>query len=404
MRVLQINSVCGTGSTGRVVVGIDQVLREQGHESYIGYGRGFAKNHNAIRIGSSLDNYVHAAVTRVSDRHGFGSRRATKVFIDKVDNLNPDVIHLHNIHGYYIHVGLLFEFIKKRQKPVIWTLHDCWAFTGHCAYFDYAACERWQTECYSCPEKRSYPASLLIDNSRNNFSSKKGVFRGTENLTMVTPSKWLKGLLERSFLSDYPVEVINNGIDLGAFRPTSSNFRKDQALLGKFIILGVANVWDRRKGYHYFVRLSSMLAKDEIIVLVGVTEQQKKRLPANIVGVTRTDSVEELAAIYSTADVFVNPTLEDNFPTTNLEALACGLPVITFETGGSVECIDASCGFVVEKGYIHELYDAIRVMRREWRDKESLRWRCVSRAAMLYDRNDRFLEYVQLYQQKLACL
>jgi putative colanic acid biosynthesis glycosyltransferase len=396
VKILQINSVCGIGSTGRIATDIDKILKEKGHESYIAYGRGEARNcDTSIRIGSRFDNYMHVVKTRLFDKHGFGSKKATEEFINKIKELNPDVIHLHNIHGYYINIEILFNYLKEANKPVIWTLHDCWAFTGHCAHFDYIGCERWKTGCYSCPQKNIYPSSMLVDNSYHNFIKKKEIFSGVKDMTIVTPSKWLAGIVKQSFLSQYPVKVINNGIDLDVFRPTESNFREKYNITNKFIILGVANVWGKRKGYEYFIELSRKIRKDEIIVIVGLTEKQKKRLPNNVIGITKTNNIEELARIYSAADVFINPTLEDNFPTTNLEALACGTPVISFDTGGSVECMDKSCGFVVEKGNLKELINAIEKVKEK--GKLNYSYHCVKRAKNLYNKKDRVNEYVQEY-------
>ena len=394
MRVLQINSVCGVGSTGRIATDIHSMLIQKGYESYIAYGRDLPKNcTTSIKIGTKLDNYIHVALTRALDKHGFGSIKATRNFIKKVDQLDPDIIHLHNIHGYYINIKVLFDYLKKSGKPVIWTLHDCWSFTGHCAHFDYAGCNKWTTGCHNCPEKSSYPASIFFDNSRVNYQMKKEIFTGVKDLTIVTPSKWLAGLVKLSYLKEYPVKVINNGIDLEVFKPTQSDFRKKYNLENKFIILGVANVWGRRKGFKYFIELSEKIKNDEAIVMVGLSKKQKESLPKNIIGITKTNNVKELAEIYTAADVFVNPTLEEVMGLTNVEALACGTPVITFDTGGSVECIDKNTGYVVEKGNLEHLIQAIESLKRDVDRAKSSK----ARARNLFNKNDRFEEYIQLY-------
>lgn len=394
MKVLQINSVCGIGSTGRIATDIHNILIEQGHQSYIAYGRDLPKNcDNAIIIGNKIDNYTHVAKTRLLDKHGFGSKQATIEFIDKIKELDPDIIHLHNIHGYYINVEILFNYLKEASKPVVWTLHDCWSFTGHCAYFDYVGCDKWKIGCYSCPEKKAYPSSLIFDNSKNNYLNKKRIFTGVKNLTIVTPSQWLANLVQESFLNEYPVNVINNGIDLNTFRPNEGDFRKKFNLNGKFIILGVASVWDRRKGLKYFVELADKVSEDEVIVLVGLTEKQMNQIPENIIGITRTNNVEELVDIYSSADVFVNPTLEDNFPTTNLEALACGTAVITFDTGGSPESIDKITGIEIENRTSNQIYEVISKLRRSPFRKNA----CVEKGKE-FDKSKKFMEYVKLYE------
>jgi len=368
LKVLQINTVCGVGSVGRIVRQIHEALREKGHESYIAYGRKPLGCDGAIRIGGDLDVYFHVFLTRVFDLHGFGSKKATKKFLKIVEEINPDIIHLHNIHGYYLNIEVLFDFLKSFDKPVVWTLHDCWAFTGHCSYFTYAKCERWKTGCYSCPEKKSYPRSVIFDNSKSNYARKKKAFTGAKNMTLVTPSQWLAGLVKESFLRDYPVQVIPNGIDTEVFKPTPSDFKKRYGLDGKFLILGVANVWEKRKGFDYFLDLSKYLSDDEIIVLVGLSDERIKNLPNNIIGIKRTNSAKELAEIYTAADVFFNPTLEDNYPTVNLEAQACGTYVITFDSGGAKETIiSKESGIAIKPCNAEDIMNLIRVLRSKGR-------------------------------------
>ena len=400
MNILQINSVCGIGSTGRIVTDLHTILTDRGHQSSIAYGRDSAHNcKQAIRIGSKLDNVLHVGRTRLFDSHGFGSATATQKLITQIKILDPDVIHLHNIHGYYLHIRLLFEYLKEVNKPVIWTLHDCWSFTGHCSYFDFVGCDRWQSKCYNCPLKGDYPKSIGLDRSRLNFKQKKALFTGLEKLTLVTPSYWLAGLVKQSFLKKYPVEVIHNGIDLEAFQPTPSCFRQRYNLENKFILLGVAAVWTERKGYDYFLELATRLKPDETLVLVGVNEKQIKSFPDNIIGIGRTSSTTELAEIYSAADVFVNPTLEEVLGLVNIEALSCGTPVITFSSGGSPECLDEGCGLVVERGDLSALVAAIATIKNNGRESYSARGQ--KRAQNHFDKDDRFEEYIALYEKYL---
>ena len=392
MKILQINSVCGVGSTGRIATDLYKVLEEQGHECKIAYGRGTApKGIDSIKIGSNLDNYMHVLKTRVFGKHGFGSVSSTMKFIEDVKEYDPDIIHLHNIHGYYINIEILFNYLKEANKPVIWTLHDCWAFTGHCAYFDYVGCDKWKNGCNKCPQKEGYPTSKVFDNSKLNYEKKRELFTSIKNMTIVTPSKWLANLVKESFLGKYPVEVINNGIDLEVFKPTESDFRERYNLQDKFIILGVASVWEERKGLKYFIELSKELSADYKVVVVGVTEKQKKELPNNILAITRTNNVKELAEIYTAVDVFVNPTLEDNFPTTNLEALACGTPVITFNTGGSVESIDNKNGIVVYEKDLNALKKAILKINNNILNYEI--------KSEIYNKFDRYKDYIELYHK-----
>jgi len=367
LKVLQINSVCGKGSTGRIVLDIHNALIEQGHKSLVAYGREPAIGcENAIRIGTKKDIYAHGLYTRIFDKHGLGSQKATRQFIKNIETESPDIIHLHNIHGYYLNYEILFRFLKNFGKPVIWTFHDCWPFTGHCAHFTYAGCERWQKVCHDCPQKRSYPGSLVFDNSRKNFERKREAFTGVKDLTIITPSKWLAGLVKQSFLSEYETVVISNGIDTTVFRPVPSDFKSRHAIEDKFMILGVANVWDQRKGLKYFLELADILENDEIIVLVGLTKKQVESLPANIIGITRTNNIQELVEIYSAADVFVNPTLEETFGMTNLEAQACGTYVVTFDSGGTRETIiDSSHGTVCGEKTTQALRNLLNDLRSQ---------------------------------------
>lgn len=394
MKVLQINSVCGRGSTGRIAVDLADVLAEQGHTCRIACGRDAVPEKYqdiAVRVSSDWDVRLHGLETRLFDAHGFGSRRATARFLDWVRDYDPDVIHLHNIHGYYINVELLFDYLKQAGKPVVWTLHDCWPFTGHCAYFTAAGCAAWKTRCGACPQRGAYPRCLFPGNAGRNQDRKRAAFLGVPGLTLVTPSHWLAGLAGESFLRDYPVRVIPNGIDLNVFRPTDGSFRARHGLEGKTLLLGVAGVWDQRKGLEDFLALAGLLDERFRIVLVGLSDNQRRGLPENVLGIGRTDSVRELAELYSTADVFLNPTHEDNFPTTNLEALACGTPVITYDTGGSPEALDGTCGVVTKEPTPRALLDALGRLRASPED-------CLRRAA-LFDKKQRFLEYTALYQE-----
>ena len=397
INILQINSVCGIGSTGRIATDLHAILMQEGHHSTVAYGRSTSINcDHTIRIGSRFGNNSHVAITRLFDAHGFGSVFATKAFIAKVKALNPDVIHLHNLHGYYLHVGLLFEYLKYVDKPVIWTLHDCWAFTGHCAHFDYIGCDRWKYGCYDCPLKFEYPKSLFIDRSISNYRLKKKAFSGVKKLKIVTPSKWLADLVKVSYLQEYPVTTINNGINLNVFKPTVSDFRNRHNLQGQFIVLGVASIWSGHKGYQYFIDLAKLLRSDEKIVLVGVSKSQIKQLPAGIIGISKTNSVAELAEIYSIADVFVNPTLEEVLGLVNIEAMACGTPVVTFNSGGSPECLDESCGLVVDRGDLLGLVAAIAKVRENGKGFYSAK--CRQRAVEQYNKDVRFAEYLELYK------
>lgn len=396
MKLLQINSVCGQGSTGRIAKDIHDLFAKFGHECLFAYGRGTAPSGiNSLRIGTDIDNYLHAAATRLFDIHGFSSTSATKEFIKKVKEYSPDLIHLHNLHGYYINVEILFNYLKEASRPIIWTLHDCWAFTGHCAHFDYIGCNRWQKGCYDCPQKNIYPSSLIYDNSKKNYVKKRNIFASLANMVIVTPSKWLATIVAKSFLNVYPLQVINNGIDLEVFRHIANDFRQRYDLQDKFIILGVANIWAFKKGLDDFINLSKEIDNDKFkIVMVGLTANQMKILPKNILGIERTNNAQELAEIYSAADVFFNPTYEEVLGMTNIEALACGTPVISYNSGGSPECIDSKSGFIIGKGEwkkVPEILEKIKNSKCEdMRD-----------GVMSFNKNEKYMEYINLYKKLL---
>ncbi len=396
MKIIQINSVEGVGSTGRIASGIQRVAINNGHEFINAYGRESNQNNNNIKIGERSDIYKHVMMTRVFDRHGLGSKKATIKFIEDIKKENPDIIHLQNLHGYYINIQILFCFLKNYNKPVVWSLHDCWSFTGHCSHFEYKNCQKWKESCYKCPEKKSYPKSYILDNSNLNFKDKKKIFNGVSNLTIVTGSKWLDNNLNYSFLKDYNRVNIPTGIDLNLFFPRNTSIKKQFGIENKFLIVGVASTWGERKGLDQFIKLSQKIQDDEVILLVGVNKKEKSILPSNIIAVEKTSSIDELANIYSSADVFVNPTLEDTFPTTNLEAQACGTPVITYNTGGSPESVPADCGYITKKLDVDELYAHISKIKKDTKEKYFLS--CIENAKK-YDMNVIYKKYLNLYEE-----
>lgn len=361
MRILMINVVCGIRSTGRICTDLATALEAQGHEVKIAYGReGVPEQYKkyAVRIGNDWDVNLHGVKARLFDACGFGSIRATREFINWVKEYDPDVIHLHNIHGYYINIDILFDYLRSCGKRILWTLHDCWAFTGHAAYCEAAGCERWTDGCYNCPKTKDYPLSCF-DRSRNNWKRKKELFTGIPNMTLITPSYWLKQLVEKSFLKEYPVVVIHNGIDTNKFRPLDNVSIDKLNPDGKKVILGAAAKWDERKGLNDFIKLNGMINHSNYqIVVVGLTENQIRQLPLDMTGIAATDTVDDLVTLYNIATVFVNFTYEDNYPTTNLEAIACRTPVISYNTGGSGES-SARYGRVIEKAGVEEALEII---------------------------------------------
>lgn len=399
--LLQINSVVNFRSTGTIVENIGRNAIMHGWQSYIAYGRVARPSQSELmRIGNNWDVYLNGLETRLFDRHGLGSKKVTEKLIRQLKELKPNIIHLHNIHDYYINIKVLFNYLNTVDIPLVWTFHDCWPITGHCAHFELVGCDKWKTECHDCPQKKEYPASLFIDRSRKNHQLKKALFTSVKNLTLVPVSSWLGSMLQESYLSKYTVKVINNGIDLNIFHPDKKSINiKEKYNIGKtFLILGVATAWSNDKGLKEFIELSK--SPDWKVVLIGVSDQIKKQLPENILILSRTENQHDLAAFYAAADVFVNPTYQDSFPTVNLEAMASGTPVITYRTGGSPEAIDDKTGFVVEKGDIDGLLNAIHTVKQKGKSSYSIA--CRERAERLYDKNDRYMDYIKLYESILA--
>lgn len=383
-----------SGSTGRIVEGIGLQIMAAGHQSFAAWGRRFQPSKStAIRIGGKADIAMHGAKSVLLDKHGLGSEKSTRRFVQQLAEIKPDLVHLHNIHGYYINYVVLFDYLKANQIPLVWTLHDNWSFTGHCSNFDRFNCEKWKTECGSCPMIRYYPRAL-IDNSTSNFRTKKSAFLGLRNVTIVTPCHWLANLVRQSFLSQYRVQVIHNGVDLDQFKPVPKAAGSDET-----IMLGVASVWPEIKGLADFCKLRNELPADVRIVLIGLSEKQIRSLPPGIEGIRRTESIRELAQWYSRATALVSPTYSDTFPTTNLEALACGTPVITYQTGGGPESLSPETGKVVERGNFKQIAAAFMDYVRNPSDER--RRRCRERAMQRFSSTDRFADYVGLYQRML---
>lgn len=391
--LLQINVTANWGSTGKIAEQIGFCAMRHGWESFIAYGRWCnpSKSH-LIKIGNKLDMYMHYAEQRIRDNEGLCSRGATKQLIKLISEIRPDVVQLHNIHDHYLNYRLLFEYLNKTEIRVVWTLHDCWAFTGHCFHFITKGCERWKTECFDCPLQREYPKTLF-DRSRKNFTIKKNIFGANNNLTIIACSEWIANFVRQSFLKDKPIRVINNGVDLNVFKNSASLCTNEKV----FHVLAVSNVWNKDKGFDDILKLRELLSSEYEMTIVGVTKQQLNSLPQGLVGIERTQNVQELVALYSKADVFINPTYADNFPTVNLESLACGTPVITYRTGGSPEAIDEKTGVVVEQGDVNGLVAAIHNMKEYSLSSAD----CRKRAEECFDKDKCFEKYVELYEKLL---
>lgn len=394
MKVFFINAVCGRGSTGRIVTDITNLLHDNGDDFCVAFSHGTAVNideQHVCRIGSQNDYYLHNLLSRITDHEGGFSYKATKQLIKRIRAFDPDVIHIHNTHGHWLNQKILFQYLKNCGKKIIWTLHDCWAFTGHCAHFTYVGCDKWHTGCQRCPQLKAYPRSYGVDRSEKNYKEKQELFTKIPNLTIVTPSEWLARLVRESFLGKYPIEVIYNGLDMDVFKPTLGDIRQRYGLEKKKIILGVASVWMKKKGFNDFLKLADMLDEQSVIVLVGVTSKQRAALPANVIGIIHTESVEELAKIYTTADVFVNLSYEETMGIVTAEALACGTPAIVYGAAAVPEVVDNASGVIVKTGDLQGIADAIYHM-----DKR--KYPLVRNRAACFERSLQYSKYLQLYR------
>lgn len=401
--IFQISIEVNSGSVGRIAEQIGQVAISHGWDSYITYARNHLPSKSkTIKIGTKWDLYWHGIMTRLFDRHCLHSTMATKELVRQIERIKPDIIQLHHIHGYFLNMQILFGYLSSISTPVVWIFHDCWAMTGHCAHFDYVGCDKWLSQCGACAQKNVYPGSYLLDRSFKNYQLKRRLFNSVQNMTIVPVSKWLGGIVCQSFLQNSPIEVIQNGIDLQLFSPQSDKdvcaMRNRLGLVEQlFVLLGVASTWDQRKGLEDFIQLHNIIPTNWKVVLVGLSKEQIERLPIGIIGIERTENIAQLATLYTMASVFINPTWEDTFPTTNLEALACGTPVITYRTGGSVESISEEVGYVVEKGDVEGLKKNINAILQK--GEGAYQDTCRSRALKYYDKDERFEDYIKLYNK-----
>lgn len=403
-KLLQINPVLRVStSTGRIMQEIGELALQNGWESYIAYGKGRDGirpcKSQLIPVGNRWSTLWHGFETRLLDRHGLASTEATRTLVRQIEKIRPDIIHIHNIHGYFLNYRVLFEYLAHCSIPVVWTVHDCWLYTGHCYYYSYIGCTKWQTGCNHCPQKKEFPASLLVDRSARNYADKKIAFTSMpqDRFIIVPVSNWIKDEMRHSFLNGYDFRVIHNGINTDIFHICNTQrVASRYGLVGKHVLLGVASIWSKEKGLEDFIQMAHFLNADEIIVLVGIKEEERKTLPENIVGIARTENTHELAELYSLADAFINPTWQDNYPTVNMEAIACGTPVVTYRTGGSMEAVTEATGFVVERGDYKGLLEAARTIRQ--RGKSYYQSVCRKYALRHFNKEERYADYFRLYE------
>lgn len=397
-KLVQINTVCN-GSTGKIMCDIAKEAENQGYKTYCFYGRGNAsKETNCIKIGNNIGAYFHVFLTRIFDKHGHGSYFATKKLVKQIKSINPDVINLHNLHGYYLNIGVLFKYLKNDYNgKIIWTFHDCWPFTGHCTHFVNAKCNKWKKECNNCPQKKEYPKSILFDSSFKEFNYKKQLFTKINNLEIVVASSWMNNLIKDSFLKEYPVTIIKNGIDINLFKPMIDKkiYQKYNIPTNKKIILGVSSVWNKQKGINIFKKLSEIIDKEKyVIVMVGLKKEQLNELSNDIIKVLKTDNQTDLVKLYSIADVFVNPSIEESFSLVTVEALACNTPIIVPNTTATEEFVINNNGLVVEHN-LNSYYEAIKEIT-----SNKSKYKNANKNIEKYKRINMINNYLKLYGRK----
>lgn len=402
-KLFQVNVVANSGSTGKIAEQIGLLAMADGWDSYMAYGRwNYNSSLKLYKIGSKKDIYLHGLKSILLDKHSMGSKWATRAFIKEIQRVKPDIIHIHNIHGYYLNLPLLCDFLAEYGKPIVMTLHDCWTVTGHCVHFQDINCDRWIKGCHHCPNLKGYPKSLFVDNSKNNWNIKKESFQKILPLLTIVPvCNWLSDIVSRSFLKHATRKVIVNGIDLDIFRPMENvlETRIKYKLVDKFVILAVSNGWNSTKGLEDILWIRDKLSDEYVIVMVGVNPRQKKKLPQGIMGICKTENVVQLVELYAISDVFLNPTYEDTLPTVSIEALACGTPVISYNTGGSADIVDENVGILIERGNRDVLLSSIGEIRS--RGKATYQKLCREKALNIFNNQKCFSDYLKLYKELL---
>lgn len=405
MKVLQINQVVRVTSTGRIVENLGNYLMEQGHESYIAYSGRPKNESNSIlyQVSNSIDTNLHALNTRLFDRHGLYSKKVTKDFVKWIVQVDPDIIHLHNIHGYYLNYPILFEFLKLCKKPIFWTFHDFWPITGHCSHFININCEKWREQCQSCPKLKYYPASLILDNSRDNYNIKKRIFNSLDGLIVISISDWVKGLLQESFLSEKSIIRISNGINSSVFKPTSfmkSRILNKYGLEDKVFLIALATTWQKSKGYYDFLKLAESIPSKYQLILVGLVGKMAENLPQSIKAISRTYNQEDLVELYNLAEINLNLSYQETFGLTTVEALMCGVPSIVYNATASPELVTEETGIVVEPGDIAGVVDAINKIMSNG-GKKFYAQKCREHALKYFDERIIYQKHLELYQNAL---
>ena len=398
--LLQFDTCLGVGSTGRIAEIIGDLARNAGWHTYMCHGSRFVRSSSmkSIQVGNKLDEYRHYIVSSVFDRHGLGSCKPTRDLIKQIDQINPDIVQIHNIHGYYANYKILFEYLANRGIPTVITMHDFLLMTGHCAYIN-KSCSKWETGCGHCSRLGEYPASVF-DRTKKNWALKKNLFDAfdRDKLVIVPVSYWLEGFAKRSLLGECQFNVIQNGVDTTVFLPYQGEHSKLWKCIdwNKYTIITVADRWTDANGFNDIIALSQLLPDDMQIVIVGLNEQQLQDLPEKIVGIGHTDNVQQLVELYTSADVLFNSSTEVTFGLVTAEAMACGTPAIVLKNTAGEEIIDGDTGYSIDN--ITEIPALVRIFR-EGTGKYKLK--CRKRIVDEFDSVSQYSKYIELYKSLL---
>lgn len=402
-KLVQFNSVANWGSTGRLAEDIGDVAMSYGWDSYIVFGRQYnPSTSHLLRIGGKVSVFSHVMLTRLFDRHGFGSFYATKQLLKKFDEIKPDVFQFHNVHGYYLNLPLVLKYATEKKIPIVWSLHDCWSMTGHCSHFITVGCDRWKTECHDCPRKKAYPNSWLVDSSRKNFREKKRLIEAVPQLTIISGSEWLAGIASQSYFKGRDIRFIPDGIDTDIFQPRNNGveLRKKHGLEGKFVILATGTVWGEDKGISDYGRLREMLSDEYAIVLVGMDEAALATAPKGVIGLPRTKTPVELSEYYSMADCVMSLSKMESFGLTPVEGFACGTPAIVYNTTALPELITPETGFVAKFLDVADVKKKVEMLKEK--GKLAYSKKCREIAVEKYDRKRCYAEYLKVYEQLIG--
>ncbi len=395
MKVLQINACYGYLSTGIIVEDIEKLLIENGCESYIGYQSKAKEMSNGYKIGTGLDRKFHGLYSRIFGKQGYVSKNQTRKFLKWVDEIKPDIVHLHNLHSNYLNFNILISYLAENNIKTVYTFHDCWAFTGKCTHYSFVKCNKWKEACGNCPKNKHEVPSLFFDVTSKVIKDRTEHLNKISDLTIVSCSNWMKKQVELSHLTPKKVVTIYNGVNTNIFKPHENSFRKDYSLNDKFVILGFANKWCLENNMAGVKSLVEQLKDDEKIVIVGCNEEQKKYFSAykKVIALGFIKDRLELSDIYASSNVFVNLTYEDTLPTVNMESLCCETPVITFNSCGSPELVSNENGMVVEQGNFDAIRKSIDIIKNDGIKVD------YNKVKEVFDREKCYKKYIDLYRQ-----